>query len=107
MEKVTLNLPGMWADHHVLIVRDILGALPGVADIQASARDMQVTVSFDPTVTNAKAIADSLAAAGYSPDGSFEVPKCAHNKPEWANNPLRMTTTYQADLTMAGDFRRY
>lgn len=107
MEKVMLNLPGMWADHHVLVVRDILGALPGVADIQASARDMQVMVSFDPAITSAESIVQALAAAGYSPDGSFSVPKSTTNKPEWAANPLRMTTTYQADLTMAGDFRRY
>jgi len=65
MEKVTLNVPGMYGDHHVLAVRDILGRLPGVEDIYASSAFKQVVVKFDPAKAKPADFEGALSAQGY------------------------------------------
>ena len=47
MEKTVLSVPTMWADHHVLKVREVLTALDGVQDVYASAAWKQVVVAYD------------------------------------------------------------
>ncbi len=37
MEKIVLNLPTLYADHHVMILRDALLALDGVSEVYASS----------------------------------------------------------------------
>ncbi len=68
MEKVTLNVPGMYGDHHVLAVRDILGKLPGVEDIFATSAFKQVMVTFDPAKAKPADFESALAAEGYLHD---------------------------------------
>jgi len=68
MEKVTLNVPGMYGDHHVLAVRDILGKLPGVEDVYASSAFKQVVVKFDPAKVEPSAFESALSAEGYMDD---------------------------------------
>ena len=65
MEKVALNVPGMYGDHHVLAVRDILGRLPGVEDIYASSAFKQVVVKFDPAKAKPADFEGALSAQGY------------------------------------------
>ena len=65
MEKVTLSVPGMYGDHHVLAVRDILGSLPGVEDVYASSAFKQVVVKFDPAKANPAGFESALSAQGY------------------------------------------
>ena len=36
MEQLVVTVPEMWADHHVLKVRDALARLPGVTSIVAT-----------------------------------------------------------------------
>ena len=50
MEKLQLNIPDMWADHHVLKVRALLLAMPGVQDVIASSAFRMVALSYDPAV---------------------------------------------------------
>jgi len=71
MEKTQFSIPEMWADHHVLKVRQALTALPGVQDVIASSAFRAVAVSYDPKLTTPEAIASALAGAGYpaSSDG--------------------------------------
>ena len=38
MEKAQFSVPTMWADHHVLKVRETLASLPGVQDVIAKPR---------------------------------------------------------------------
>ena len=52
MEKITVDLPTMYGDHHVTDVRRILLALPGVEDVYASSAFRLVEVTFDPTKTS-------------------------------------------------------
>ncbi len=56
MEKLQLNVPDMWADHHVLKVRAILTAMTGVQDVIASSAFRMVALSYDPAATTPGAI---------------------------------------------------
>jgi copper chaperone CopZ len=106
VEQIVLTVPDMWADHHALIARHALAALPGVTEVFASARDLRVTVVFDSGVTDAAAVAAALTAAGYQPG---ELPAAGpphHDKPSWADGP-RVTTTDVGDAAMSGDYRQY
>lgn len=68
MEKLTVDLPTMYGDHHVTEVRGILLKLPGVDDVYASSAFHQVQISFDKKQTPEKEIMAKLEEAGYSGD---------------------------------------
>ena len=111
MDKVVLDVPTLWADHHVLKVRDALGALKGVEDVYASSAWKQVLVNYDADKTNQAAIEKAMADAGY-PVGGDEVPVLTQptelrRDPQWEVLGSRMTETNQADREMSGEFRRY
>jgi copper chaperone CopZ len=55
----------MYADHHVLTVRQLLLALPGVVEVYASSSFQIVEVSFDETQVTEEKIRLVLAEAGY------------------------------------------
>ena len=65
MEKLTLDLPTMYGDHHVIEVRRILLEMAGVEDVYASSAFQVVEVSYDATQINADAIKGKLEEAGY------------------------------------------
>ena len=48
MEKVIVDVPSMYADHHVLVVRELLTGQEGVGEVYASAAFKQVLVHYDP-----------------------------------------------------------
>jgi copper chaperone CopZ len=80
MEKVTLNVPGLYGDHHVLAIRDILGKISGVEDVYASSAFKQVAVTFDPAKAQPADFEGALAAEGYAvgeealPEAAVETP---------------------------------
>ena len=111
MEKVVLDVPTLWADHHVLKVRDALFALEGVEDLYASAAWKQVLVTYDAAKVEPADIEKALAEAGY-PVGEGEVPILAQpgkmrRDPQWAQMSVRKTETNMVELEMSGEFRRY
>jgi copper chaperone CopZ len=111
MDKVVLDLPALWADHHVLRVREALMGLAGVEDVYASAAWKQVLVTYDSKETDQEAIEKTLTEAGY-PVGAgappvLAVPGVANRDPKWATLGFRMTETNRADREMSGEFRRY
>lgn len=65
MKKLTLKVPGMYADHHVSAVREALRSLPGIDDIEASALFKNVTISYEPDKTDPASIGKCLQEAGY------------------------------------------
>jgi copper chaperone CopZ len=73
-ETLVVNLPGMYADHHVVKVRQIVAALPGVGQVRASAARQQVSLDYDPAQQSAETIRAALAANGYVPDESLATP---------------------------------
>jgi excisionase family DNA binding protein len=97
MEKITFKTPGMYGDHHTLAVQKALAQLPGIGEVQASAANREVQVTFDAAAIDAAQIQTALAAAGYpSENGHTPIPASdPHQKdPAWAQTNLRMTQTY-------------
>ena len=72
MQKVSYDTPVLYGDHHVLEVRRILLALPGVIDVYASSAFQMVEVTYDPEKINDLEIAMKLDEAGYL--GEWTVP---------------------------------
>jgi copper chaperone CopZ len=72
MKTLSLELPTMYGDHHVLEVRRILLEMPGVEDVYASSSFQVVEVTYDPAKLDADKITAKLEEAGYS--GELPVP---------------------------------
>lgn len=111
MTKVILEVPTLWADHHVLKVRDALVNLEGVESVYASSAWKQVLVDYNNRTIKRTDIEKALADAGY-PVGEGEVPVLAlptenRKDTQWKEYDFRMTVTNRADLEMSGEFRRY
>jgi copper chaperone CopZ len=107
MEELVLAVPGMWADHHVLAVRDLLSHVDGVAVTSASARDAAVRLRYDPAVTDSQRIAAALDEAGYPTAAGEPAAAPPTNKPAWLTAGVRVTVTNPVDLAMSGDHRKY
>ncbi len=110
MEKVTFNVPAMWADHHVLAVRDALGQVSGVQEVLASAMYKDVLVKYDPTVVTADALENALVQAGYETTKTPALPtypERTNDASDWFQFQERVTETDMRDLIMSGDHRKY
>ena len=110
MEKVTLSIPTMWADHHVLAVREVLGSVSGVQEVLASAMYKDVLIKYDPDSTSPETLESALAAAGYETSTAPSIP--AHlertdDSSDWFRFQQRVTETDLRDLEMSGDHRKY
>ena len=111
MTKAVLDVPTLWADHHVLKVRDALTNLKGVEDVYVSSAWRQVLVNYNNRKIKRADLEKALTKAGY-PVGEGEVPVLVlptelRRDPQWEVLGSRMTETNQADLEMSGEFRRY
>jgi len=110
MEQLTLSIPKMWADHHVLAVVQALAAVPGVGNVEASAAQKAVRLSYDPALAGPERIVETLRSTGYDPveETGFPIP-LANKEPgsAWFAQGLRITQTNRLDLEMSGDFRKY
>lgn len=111
MEKVVLDVPMLWADHHVLKVRDALVKLEGVEDVYASSAWKQVLVAYEDGKTDVAALEEALTKAGY-PVGEGETPVLVQpgekrRDPQWKGLGFRTTQTNRVDLEMSGEFRKY
>lgn len=73
MEKITIEIPTMYGDHHVLEVRKILLSIPGVQDVYASSAFGFVEVTYDPTKVNDLEIKMKLDEAGYLGEWTLPV----------------------------------
>ena len=107
MKELTLIVPAMWADHHVLAVRAALVGTPGIGAVHASARDFTLKVGFDPAAIAAEAVIATLAAAGYAQGVAPGAGAGAGDDRAWATAGSRTTTTNPADAVMSGDHRKY
>jgi copper chaperone CopZ len=107
MEKLQLNVPDLWADHHVLKVRAALSAMDGVQDVIASSAFRMVALSYDPAVTSPGAIMATLEDAGYpvATDGTgiiadaVRIPVADGKRdPAWTRLGMRQMKTDERDL---------
>ncbi len=105
MEKLQLNVPDLWADHHVLKVRAVLTAIPGVQDVVASSAFRMVALNYDPALANPGVIMGTLDDAGYSvaTDGTGVIAESVpiadgHRDPAWTRLGMRQIKTDERDL---------
>jgi copper chaperone CopZ len=105
MERLQLNVPEMWADHHVLKVRAILTSMSGVQEVIASSAFRMVALVYDSAITNREAIMAALAQAGYpvSTDGAGTMAhpvtvQTGGRDPAWFRSGLRQQKTDERDL---------
>ena len=105
MERVSLSAPTMYADHHVLKVREVLLALQGIEDVIASSAWQTVIVSYDPDKIEAPAIEEALSKAGYGSDQMTPVLAVEGEQskdPAWAALGVRITQTNGTDRDKYG-----
>ena len=108
MEEVVLTIPSLWADHHILSVRDAICPLDGVENVVASAQDRRATITYDPARVTPEQIVAGLAQAGYAVgDDAAGATDVAAEPPTWAGNGSRVAVTNPVDLAMSGDYRKY
>ena len=98
METLTLDLPTLYADHHVTEVRRILLEVSGVQDVYASSAFRLVEITFDPQKTNEEEFKTRLEEAGYA--GDLEVPREVVMQPSERaagdNGSFRHTSAFKA-----------
>jgi len=103
MESLTLKLPAMFADHHVVEVRRVLSSLPGVGDIYASSAFLSAEIEYEPDLISPEEIERALKTAGYLE--ALPVPEEVGAKPIGENGDrpfFRHTTAYsQAGKTVS------
>ena len=111
MEKHVFEVPSMYADHHVLKVRDVLAQVKGIEEIYASSAWKQIMITYDPKMLKPATVEEALTQAGY-PVGAGEPPVLVEaskikRDPQWQILGVRVTETNMADVEMSGVFRRY
>jgi copper chaperone CopZ len=110
MEKVTFSIPAMWADHHLLAVRDVLGKVSGVEEVLASAMYKDVLIKYDETKATPESLANALIGAGYEIAKAPQLPTHPEriaDTSDWFQFQERITETDLRDLEMSGDHRKY
>jgi copper chaperone CopZ len=110
MEKATFNVPAMWADHHVLAVREALVQVGGVEEVIASSLYKDVLVKYDPSAVTSDALAAALTEAGFAIAATPEFPaqpERINDSSDWFQFQERKTVTDERDLQMSGDHRKY
>ena len=99
MKKFTISVPTMYADHHVLKVRQILGELDGVSNVVASSAGRRVTVETDDGLTPQQ-VSRVLERAGYPPNAEPvfpESPQQSKDGSSWYMLIHRVTQTDRRD----------
>jgi len=96
METLNLELPAMYADHHVIEVRRILYEITGVDDVYASSSFRSVEVKFDSNKVSAEEITSRLDDAGYIGDLPSPVEAgAAEYHTENGSSFIRHTSVYE------------
>ncbi len=86
MKDIVIDVPAMWADHHVLRVREALLGVEGVGEVVASSARRKVAVSFDESAISPETIRETLISAGYPPEQMpemIEFPKRHEDGSAW------------------------
>jgi copper chaperone CopZ len=110
MEKLILEVPSMYADHHVLAVRAVLTNLEGIEELFASSSQKQIMISYDPAKIKPADIEKDLHAAGYDVGEDRELPTPHEAKEDefpWFKSIWGVSQTNILEREMSGDFRKY
>lgn len=66
MEKIVLNIPMLYADHHTTAVKNLLETIDGIDDAYVSSAYQQVSIHYDAKKVTPEEIERMLAEAGYT-----------------------------------------
>ena len=69
VEEVTLTAPDISCDHCIATIRNSLSSLAGVQFVDGNAQTKQVTIRYDPSGVELKAIEKAMEEEGYPPAG--------------------------------------
>ena len=101
MQTVTIDVPTMYADHHVSEVRRLLLALPGVEDVYASSAFHVVRARIDEAKVTEADLCARLDSAGYLGELAVEVEAWKSGTPkETEDNPFRHTFALEGIKTV-------
>ncbi len=111
MKQLILEMPTMYADHHVLKVREALEGLKGIEETFASSAWKKLMISYEEKSINPAEIEKALTKAGYPPgEGSTPILVQASadikRDPQWERLGSRSTETNKIDLEISGQSRR-
>ncbi len=111
MKQLILEMPTMYADHHVLKVREALEGLKGIEEAFASSAWKKLMISYKEKSLKPAEIEEALTKAGYPPGkGTTPILVTASSDlkrdPHWEKLGSRVTETNQKDLEMSGQSRR-
>ena len=65
LEHITLTAPGISCAHCVMTIKEDVGALAGVASVEANEATKEVDVRFDPSRVSVAQIEAAMDEAGY------------------------------------------
>ncbi len=65
LERITLTAPDISCAHCVMTIKEDVGALAGVASVEANEATKQVEISFDPNRVSVAQIEAAMDEAGY------------------------------------------
>jgi copper chaperone CopZ len=96
MASVAFDVPAMYADHHVIEVRRILLAVPGVEELNASSAFRVVQIEYDPDKTSEDILKQILEENSYL--GDLQVPVESGNPAAGPNGDtyFRHTAAYKS-----------
>ena len=80
METWSIPLPNMYGDHHAAELHTLLGALPGVAQVNASSAWQLLQVEYDPARVTPEALKQVLLERGYALDQAPLPPVSARSR---------------------------
>jgi copper chaperone CopZ len=108
MERLKFQVPELYADHQVALVREKLGSLPGVVGVWVSPGFSLVTVETDTEQAPASLIEKALGELGLKGEGEMVAPPPSDKSdPAWYQVGSRSTKTNPQEVTMSGEFRKY
>jgi copper chaperone CopZ len=93
IKKIILDLPAMYADHHVMEVRRLLTGMPGIQDVYASSAYKVVEATYDTRTVSEEAIRKVLDEAGYM--GELVFPRESGEEAKAGGVFFRHTAAYQ------------
>jgi copper chaperone CopZ len=103
MKTITLELPSLFADHHVIEIRRLLLETAGVEDVYASSAFQVVEITFDPVKVTEEALTSTLKDAGYL--GSMNLPAeagVAGYQHQGVETYFRHTASFEATRKVIG-----
>jgi copper chaperone len=66
METINLTVEGMSCGHCVSSIKNSVGALSGIGQVNVDLRSKKVAVEYDPKKINTQAIKDTIEDQGYN-----------------------------------------